>query len=75
LPIKVADKLTAGETAFLALLKPYFNKREWITNAEAREITEKAEGSVKRFLRNLTDKGVLESRGGNKNRQYGLRKS
>jgi putative PIN family toxin of toxin-antitoxin system len=73
LPIKVADKLTAGETAFLKSLESYLNEYEWITNAQAREITEKTEGSVKRFLRNLADKGALESRGENKHRQYRLR--
>jgi hypothetical protein len=70
LPIKVADKLTAGETAFLKSLESYLNEYEWITNAQAREITKKTEGSVKRFLRNLANKGALESRGENKNRQY-----
>jgi ATP-dependent DNA helicase RecG len=71
---KVADKLTASEMAFLKLLEPYFNNREWITNAEAREITGKTEGSVKRFLRNLADKGMFETRGENKSRQYRLHK-
>ncbi|MCL1918201.1 MAG: putative DNA binding domain-containing protein [Peptococcaceae bacterium] len=75
LPIKVADKLTVAEITFLKLLEPYLHEHEWITNAEAREITAKAEGSVKRFLHNLVDKGVLEIRGGNKNRQYRLCKT
>ncbi|MDR1321210.1 MAG: hypothetical protein LBK56_07270 [Gracilibacteraceae bacterium] len=74
LPINVADnlpiKLTAGETALLKSLESYLNEYEWITNAQAREITEKTAGSVKRFLRNLANKGALESRGENKNRQY-----
>ncbi|MDR1070425.1 MAG: putative DNA binding domain-containing protein [Gracilibacteraceae bacterium] len=86
LPVKVADKsvsyrssknspnlpikLTAGETAFLQSLESYLSEYEWITNAQAREITEKTEGSVKRFLRNLANKGALESRGENKMRQY-----
>jgi Fic family protein len=74
LPIKVADKLTATETEFVKLLEPYLKEHEWISNAKAREITNKAEGSVKRFLRNLADKGVFELRGENKSRQYRLRK-
>ncbi|MCL1790224.1 MAG: putative DNA binding domain-containing protein [Peptococcaceae bacterium] len=72
LPINIADKLTHAERIFLKRLEPYFNEHEWITNAQAREITEKAEGSVKRFLRNLVNKGLLEIRGENKNRQYRL---
>jgi Fic family protein len=74
LPINVADKLTAAEAEFAGLLEPCLKEREWISNAEAREATGKAEGSVKRFLRNLADKGVLEARGENKSRQYRLRK-
>jgi Fic family protein len=74
LPINVADKLTVAEVEFVKLLEPYFKENKWIGNAKAREITNKAEGSVKRFLRNLTDKGVFEIRGENKSRQYCLKK-
>jgi ATP-dependent DNA helicase RecG len=72
LPIEVADRLTAGEAAFLRQLARHFDEKEWLTNAEARKITEKTEGSVKRFLRNLAVKGALETYGKNKNRQYRL---
>jgi Fic family protein len=74
LPINVADKLTVAEAEFAKLLEPCLKEHEWTSNAEAREVTGKAEGSVKRFLRNLADKGVLEARGENKSRQYRLRK-
>ena len=74
LPVKVADKLTAGEKAFIKMLEPHLEEHEWIANAEARHITELPEGSVKRFLRNLADKGMLESCGENKSRKYRLRK-
>jgi ATP-dependent DNA helicase RecG len=74
LPIKVADKLTASEMEFIKLLGQFLDEYEWITNAKAREITGKSEGSVKRFLRNLAGKDVLEIQGENKNRQYRLRK-
>jgi predicted HTH transcriptional regulator len=56
----------------LKSLLPYFNEHEWITNAEARECTGNSEGSVKRFLRNLSEKKVLEARGERKNRKYRL---
>jgi ATP-dependent DNA helicase RecG len=71
---EVTDKLTAGEAEFLNRLSQYFNEHEWIANAEARELTEKSEGSVKRFLRNLANKNALEMRGENKSRRYRLRK-
>jgi len=70
---EVADKLTYGEKAFLKALISYFVKNEWITNAAAREHTGGTEGSVKRFLRNLAEKQVLEARGEKKNRQYRLK--
>ncbi|GHU63464.1 hypothetical protein AGMMS49983_06970 [Clostridia bacterium] len=70
LPIKVADKLTPSERTFIEFLLPYFHDNEWITNAEARDLSGKSEGSVKRFLRNLAEKGVLESLGEKKNRKY-----
>ena len=70
---EVADRLTAREKTFLKALLPCFARHEWITNASAREHTGNSEGSVKRFLRNLTEKQVLEVRGGNRNRQYKLK--
>jgi ATP-dependent DNA helicase RecG len=73
LPINVADKLTAAEAEFMRLLEPHFKDHEWITNAKARKITNREEGSVKRFLRNLAAKGVFEIRGENKSRQYRLK--
>ena len=72
---KVTGKLTKAESTFLELLIPNLNEHEWITNAQAREITGKTEGSAKRFLRNLADKGALEIRGENKYRQYRLHRS
>ena len=74
LPIEPANILTPAEAEFLKLLEYSLKKNEWFTNSEARAITEKAEGSVKRFLHNLTDKGALEIRGENKTRQYRLQK-
>lgn len=73
LPIESSNTLTPAETVFLKQLEASLKKNEWFTNSEARAITEKTEGSVKRFLRNLTDKGILETRGENKTRQYRLR--
>jgi ATP-dependent DNA helicase RecG len=70
---KVANKMTTGEKNFIELLLPHFKDDEWITKTEAREYTGKSEGSVRRFLHNLTEKNILETSGGNKNRQYRLK--
>ena len=69
---KVADKLTPGERKFYELLLSYFKDHEWLTNAQARELTGAEEGSVKRFLRSLTDKKVLEAQGERKSWRYRL---
>jgi predicted HTH transcriptional regulator len=73
LPIKLPIDLTTSEESFLSMLLPHFETHEWITNAAARELSGLADGSVKRFLRNLTDKQVLEAVGENKSRKYRLR--
>ena len=70
LPNNVYKLLTPAEISFIINLMPFFDGSIWITNAQAREETGKSDGSVKRFLRNLTSKGVLESRGETKDRQY-----
>jgi ATP-dependent DNA helicase RecG len=74
---KLADKLpiglTPGERAFIEALMPYLQQAEWITNAAARDVTGIAEGSVKRYLRILTEKNVLEAQGENRSRQYRLK--
>jgi predicted HTH transcriptional regulator len=69
---RLADRLTSGENAFLETLLPYFENNEWITNTKARELSGSAEGSVKRYLRILTEKQVLEAQGERKHRQYRL---
>jgi ATP-dependent DNA helicase RecG len=75
LPNNVAGKLTSGELIFLKSLLPSFALNEWITNTEVRNHTGNSAGSVKRFLRNLTGKGILEARGATKDRQYRLKRS
>ena len=72
LPNNVAERLTSAEITFLSNLMLFFNSSIWITNAQAREVTGKSDGSVKRFMRNLTDKGALESKGETRDRQYRL---
>jgi len=71
----VTDKLTVGEKTFLNLLLPHFAESEWISNSVASEISGSSSESVKRFLRILTNKGILEARGENKARKYRLLKS
>ena len=78
LPItnKVADilsiSLTPGERVFFKTLFPAIENGDWISNVGAREITGVSEGSAKRYLRQLTIKGVLITRGENKSRRYRL---
>jgi len=69
---RVTDMLTVGERQFFEAVLPYLNEFEWITNANARELSGSAEGSVKRYLRILTEKQVLEAQGDRKHRQYRL---
>ena len=70
---KLAVNLTSGERAFINKILPYFREHEWITNSIACELSGLAEGSVKRFLRLLTDKNVLTAQGVRKARRYRLR--
>jgi len=70
---KLAVNLTSGERAFINKILPYFREHEWITNSIACELSGLAEGSVKRFLRLLTDKNVLIAQGVRKARRYRLR--
>ena len=67
-----AGELTSAELSFLGSLLSFFGGSEWITNAQACEVTGKSGGSVKRFMRNLTSKGVFEARGETRDRQYRL---
>ena len=70
LPNNVAEELNPSEISFMNSLLPIFSKRAWISNSDARTATGKSDSTVKRLLRDLTNKGVLESRGETKNRQY-----
>ncbi len=74
MPNNIAEKLTPTETAFLNDLLSLFAANEWITNTEAREASGKSESSVKRFMRNLTEKGALVAKGETRNRRYRLQK-
>jgi hypothetical protein len=69
----VADKLTPGEKDFIVKLLPFFDSYEWISNSLASDLTSLAEGSVKRYLRNLTIKNVFEAKGEKKGRKYRLK--
>ncbi|MCL1816197.1 MAG: putative DNA binding domain-containing protein [Clostridiales bacterium] len=72
LPNNIIEKLTPAETAFLGNIMLFFNWNEWISNAQARALSGKSESSVKRFLRNLSNKGALEAKGETSIRQYRL---
>ena len=68
----LAGKITKDKKAFLEHLAVHFSDYQWITNVDARKCTGLADGSVKRFLRNLTAKGILVASGANKSRKYRL---
>ena len=70
---RVADTLSDGEKKFLDLIMPHFEKQEWINNAQARDCSNMTEGSVKRYLRILTEKSILDAQGEKRHRQYRLR--
>lgn len=69
---KVDDKHVDAAGRFLQTLLPYFQEHEWIDTAIACQIAGKSATSVKRYLKQLTEQGILEPLGANKNRQYRL---
>jgi predicted HTH transcriptional regulator len=64
------DKPTAGEIGFLEAIKALLATGDWFTNSEVRGLSGLAEGSVKRYLRNLTAKKILIAEGERKSRHY-----
>ena len=63
LPKDAIGRLTSAELSFLYEILGLFDRHEWISNSDVRDVTGKSDGSVKRFMRNLKEKNVLESRG------------
>jgi hypothetical protein len=70
----VAEKPTIGETDFLKAIESLLLLDDWFTNAKARKASGWAEGSVKRYLRNLTTKKILLAEGATRDRRYKLNK-
>jgi Fic family protein len=72
---KVSDKASSKvEESFLQLIMPYLEKNGKINAQTAAELTSKPAASVRRYLKNLVDAGLLTSSGANKNRIYQLLK-
>ena len=69
---KMGDKRVDMAEEFLKILRPYFDRNEWIDTSTACEIANKPPTTVKRYLKKLTELKILEARGANKNRQYRL---
>jgi len=69
---KMADKLTGVTSEFLKKLMPYFNENEWLDTVTICKIANRPPTTVKRYLRKLTETGLLEAQGANRNRQYRL---
>jgi len=69
---KMGDKRIDVAEEFLKILRPYFDRNEWIDTSTACEIANKPPTTVKRYLKKLTELKILEARGANKNRQYRL---
>jgi predicted HTH transcriptional regulator len=69
---KVTDKIVNGEKEFYESLLLHFSNGEWFSNSQARDVSGISESSVKRYLRNLTERSLLVAQGERKSRQYKL---
>lgn len=67
---KVTDKMTDKERKRWERLNAYFEKYEYIKNAEVQELLSVSDATAKRFLKKLTDLELLESEGERKERKY-----
>lgn len=67
---KMSDKRASAADLFLQKLMPYFDEHEWIDSLKACEITGQPATTVKRHLRKLTERDILEASGANRNRRY-----
>lgn len=64
------DELTKTELEFLEQIAGFIDKNGEITNYRARLLTNKSDGSVKKYLGQFTEMGILEAVGENKGRKY-----
>jgi ATP-dependent DNA helicase RecG len=72
---KLSDKVASKvEESFLKSIVPFLEKNGKIHAQTAAELTGKPAASVRRYLKNLVDSGLLTSSGANKNRIYQLLK-
>jgi Fic family protein len=71
---KSSDKLSPAEDIFLKSILPYLNEKGQIDAKTASDITGKSAARIKQLFTKLTEAGILEKFGANKNRTYQLAK-
>jgi Fic family protein len=64
------DKLSKAELEFLEQIAAYLYKNGEITNYRARQLTNKSDISVKKYLAKFAEIGLLQIEGKNKGRKY-----
>jgi ATP-dependent DNA helicase RecG len=69
---KGSDKLSPTEDIFLKSILPYLNEKGQIDAKTASDITGKSAARIKQLFTKLTEAGILEKFGANKNRTYQL---
>ena len=66
----MTDILTDREAKNMAAILDYLKDNASISNEKGRQLTGKSAATVKRYLKRLSDIGVLEQTGSNKNTLY-----
>ncbi|MDR2531920.1 MAG: hypothetical protein LBC82_03660 [Oscillospiraceae bacterium] len=69
---KVTGKIVNGEKEFYESLLLNLAGGEWFSNSQVRDVAEISEISAKRYLQNLTEKGLLVVQEERKSRKYKL---
>ncbi|GHV74185.1 ATP-dependent DNA helicase RecG [Spirochaetia bacterium] len=69
---KGSDKLSPAEENFMESILPYLNEKGQIDAKTAGDITGKSAARIKQIFAKLTETGILEKLGANKNRTYQL---
>jgi len=67
---RMTEVLTEREEKRMAPLLEYLKEDEQINNSTGRELTGKSSATVKRYLRRLSDVGLLEGEGSTSNKVY-----
>lgn len=67
---KTTDKMTDKDKIRWEKIEPYLRKTGSIKNEEVQRLLSVSEATVKRFLKKMTELGLLEARGERKERRY-----